>query len=63
MNCPNCGGRALVQETRKDEVQTIRAYRCHCGYRFYTQELAIDSEVGGKMMYAIKAHRRKKEDV
>lgn len=57
MDCPSCKSQAFVQETKSDGVQTIRAYRCTCGYRFYTHELVMNSETGGKLMYAIKRKR------
>ena len=40
MNCPNCGGKTKVQETRSDGETVIRCRKCQaCRLRFRTQEI------------------------
>ena len=46
MNCPSCGGKTRVQETRSDGKTTVRCRKCkECRLRFRTQEIINDDIV------------------
>ena len=46
MDCPNCGGKTIVQETRSDGETTVRCRKCTvCRLRFRTQETINDDIV------------------
>lgn len=39
MNCPICGEKVRIVETRKDCESVVRKRQCvSCGHKFYTQE-------------------------
>ena len=42
MNCPKCGGRTLVDDTRKSRGMVLRSRRCmKCKHKFYTKEAIL----------------------
>jgi ssDNA-binding Zn-finger/Zn-ribbon topoisomerase 1 len=38
MNCPNCGKRMRVKDSRCTGEKTYRRYLCSCGEKMYTEE-------------------------
>ena len=45
MECPNCGEKSKVVDSRKVELNVFRVRECKtCGLRFYTEETEIDTD-------------------
>lgn len=59
MNCPNCNGKTIVQESRRRELVVIRHRKClECKLRFRTVEMIEDPLVTEKIL----AKRRKEHE-
>lgn len=65
MNCPICGGKSQVVESKADCETVVRIRRCvECKHRFYTTELELDSsyadfrEIRRPIERAIRARRK-----
>ena len=41
MNCPQCGSKTDVVDSRKKQQTVIRRRVCKCGYRFTTNEVIV----------------------
>lgn len=59
MECPNCGEKSKVVDSRKVELNVFRVRECKtCGLRFYTEETEIDTDDAKIYMAAIKRSLR-----
>lgn len=59
IECPNCGGKSNVINSRAVEMNVFRMRVCkNCGFRFYTEELTIDKDEANAYMAAIKRSDR-----
>ncbi len=63
MNCPKCNGKTCVKNSSPAERLVLRERMCYdCGYRFYTKEALISSEVGRtaiNRLHSIKRSERR----
>lgn len=51
MNCPNCNGKTIVQESRRGDLVVIRHRKCPgCKLRFRTVEMIEDPLVTEKIL-------------
>ena len=51
MNCPNCNGKTIVQESRRNELVVVRHRKClECKLRFRTVEMIEDPLVNEKIL-------------
>lgn len=61
MNCPKCGDKAKVMETRQINECRIRRHRCKsCRYLFYTREQIIPYSEGIEWMDVYAEQRKEK---
>lgn len=59
MECPNCGRKSNVINSRAVEMNVFRVRVCkNCGFRFYTEEITIDKDEANAYMAAIKRSER-----
>lgn len=64
MECPECGGKTSVINSREVEANVFRARECKkCKHRFYTEEVEIDKEEADEYMAFIKEKDRNRHKI
>ena len=62
MECPACGGKSKVIDSRKVEMNVFRTRKCiDCSHILYTEETSISLEEADVYMAAIKREYRKRK--
>lgn len=60
IECPNCGGKAKVIDSRPVEMNVFRTRLCvKCSCKFYTEETPIEMEEAREYMKELKRRFRR----
>ncbi len=59
MECPECGGKTVVVESREFLGAVYRRRKCKkCGFRFQTEEIEMDKPIKGLSKFITEKYRK-----